>query len=223
MPITINEDMAYVLIEHYADLHYKHLRLHGCTDPKIQDQLESLCIQVHDRKHAEGIIESKRVHYFEDVKLVEVYIDGSVKHNNQNPELRQSAVATAIYVDDTLQRVRAKPTGNCTSTEAEYLALKMALDNLIQMGMQEHPVVIYSDAKGVINQVNMVHRTKAKHIVAMRDSIRNMMAHFTSIKLVHIESSENFLCDTLSKDIIDTVSEDHEGDPIFDFDRREIP
>ena len=206
--ITITEEMAYILIEHYASLNFQHLRVHGVVDDTAQEVLESLILQTTNTQHVMNILEGQRNKHFETIDLVEVYVDGSVKHNNEQPKLRNSGIAAAIYVNNELQRIRVRATGNRTSTETEYLALKLALDNLMQMGLQHQHVIIYSDAEGVINQVNMIHRTKAKHIVAMRDSIRYMMGHFDNIELTYIPSESNVLCDTLSKDIIEDPSED---------------
>jgi len=135
--------------------------------------------------------------------MLEVYIDGSCRGNGT--EKAVGGLGVISYKDGvkyaSMQLRLLKPV---TNNEAEYAALMYAL-NLI-VGLKDK-IIIYSDSKLVVNQVNKKWRIKTEHLRKPCEVCQEGMACFKDITLQWLPRQKNQEANDLAQSITE-VSND---------------
>jgi ribonuclease HI len=139
-------------------------------------------------------------------RKITAYVDGACLHSNK-PELPNISVAAYIVQDSTGKEIakRGRHVGAAQVTTAEYFAILDALQFLIHNGYDDDNIVIYSDAKVVVEQVNMVSRCKKPELRALRESIKEMMKSFRNVKVKYIPREQNTVSDKIASDMLSFI------------------
>jgi ribonuclease HI len=135
------------------------------------------------------------------------YVDGGAL-NNGNPDIPNISVCAYIVRDDKGNELArcGRHIGNVHNTIAEYHAILDALRFMIANGLTENPVVIYSDAKVVVDQVNMICRTRKTELRHLRNSIIEMMNIFKNVKVQYIPREKNDVSDKFASDMLSFIT-----------------
>jgi ribonuclease HI/pterin-4a-carbinolamine dehydratase len=84
--------------------------------------------------------------------------------------------------------------GVTTNNQAEYTALKLALEECLKNNVQE--VEVYMDSLLVINQVRGIFKIKNRDLWPLHDSIIKLSKQFKHINFSHVPREFNKLADT---------------------------
>jgi ribonuclease HI len=83
--------------------------------------------------------------------------------------------------------------GVTTNNQAEYTALKLALEECIKDGVRE--VDVYMDSLLVVNQVKGIYKVKNRDLWPIHDAIKQLSKQFTHISFSHVPREFNKLAD----------------------------
>jgi ribonuclease HI len=83
--------------------------------------------------------------------------------------------------------------GVTTNNQAEYTALKFALEECIKMGVLE--VEVYMDSLLVINQMKGIFKVKNRDLWPIHDAIKQLSKKFKKISFSHVPREFNKLAD----------------------------
>lgn len=212
--IYVNKDMVIVLIEYYMNRFYD---LSEDKTSNLQEYmftaftLDYLCNQLqYAGTNVSDIIAEiqDKLNLRQADDTLSVFVDGSALGNDIPDKPNRAATAFAVICKGEVVKQSRQYIGDKSNTEAEYKALEHALVWLVEAKLTDRPIVLYSDSEVAVNQVNMVHRTKSKDILPMRNRVRNLMRKFNDIRLVFIPGRKNKLCDRLAKSMASTEKED---------------
>lgn len=125
---------------------------------------------------------------------VKAYIDGSGNSD------RIQACATVIYIGDTChEKSQILPAGT-TNNVGEYSGLLLCMQFAETLGVES--LLIHSDSKIVVNQVNGLWRCNDINLQSLRNAAWELGVRFSSISLVWIPRSENKQADKLCRKAI---------------------
>lgn len=109
-----------------------------------------------------------------------IYCDGGAL-NNQDALKRQAYGSFALYDKDMhLITTHFNEYGNMTNNEAEYLALRDALDHVISMGVKDVELIIRTDSQLVEGQLTKGWKIKHLHLAPLVFQLKNKLASFKS-------------------------------------------
>ena len=80
---------------------------------------------------------------------------------------------------------------NLTNMEAEYMALKLALEWLRAEGAQGEEITIYSDSQTMVSQVNHVYGINNDSLRSLAREIWPIIGEFASLRLRWIRRRDN--------------------------------
>ncbi|HEY5441919.1 MAG TPA: reverse transcriptase-like protein [Candidatus Saccharimonadales bacterium] len=83
--------------------------------------------------------------------------------------------------------------GVTTNNQAEYTALKLALEECLKMGVRE--VQVYMDSLLVVNQMKGVFKVRNRDLWPIHDAIKQLAAKFDEISFSHVPREFNKLAD----------------------------
>ena len=83
--------------------------------------------------------------------------------------------------------------GVTTNNQAEYLALKYALEEAAKMGA--HEVDAYMDSLLVVNQLRGTFKVRNRDLFPIHDAVRTLIEGFTKFSITHIPREMNKLAD----------------------------
>ena len=132
-----------------------------------------------------------------------IYSDGGSRGNPG-----QSAAGYVILTGDeghTLER-GGKYLGITTNNQAEYQAVKLALESAIKFEAQE--VKVYVDSLLVANQLNGVFKVKNKELWPVHEAIKQLAEKFDDITFTHVKREHNQLADDEVNKILDSQEAD---------------
>ena len=86
--------------------------------------------------------------------------------------------------------------GHATNNQAEYKALIVGLEELIELGATH--VNIQMDSQLVVRHVNGQYRVKDKELKPLYDSVLKLLDNLTSYTIEHIPRSKNKVADSLA-------------------------
>lgn len=121
---------------------------------------------------------------------VKVFADGGSRGNPGpsasgyviiNPNTNSIVVDKGIYL------------GITTNNQAEYLALKYALEECQKMGVRT--VDAYLDSMLVVNQLNGTFKVKNRDLYPIHDSVKQLIATFSKFTVTHVPREMNKLAD----------------------------
>ncbi|HVU59373.1 MAG TPA: reverse transcriptase-like protein [Candidatus Saccharimonadales bacterium] len=124
------------------------------------------------------------------IEKVVVYADGGSR-GNPGP----SASGYVVYDEQgTVLARRGVYLGVTTNNQAEYTALKLALETAKAMGARE--VHVYMDSLLVINQMNGIFKVKNRDLWPIHDSLKQLSAAFKQISFTQVPRELNKPADT---------------------------
>lgn len=225
---SITHEMALDLVKYYAE-QLNTAERNKVLSPKreenwviAKDGFVQLLVQMKFNGHnIEEILQQvgANIHNTYAYKKIEVYFDGGARGNHDVNQPNQSAIAFVVYADDTLIHSYSEYIGSeldvtlgnlryvapATVNVAEYYALIKALEYLIDNNLMAQETIFKSDSTCVVNQVNLVHATRAAHLLQLRDHAVTLLRHLPAYKLQHIPREQNQMVDTLVNEVIDGI------------------
>lgn len=135
------------------------------------------------------------------IDLVKVYTDGACRGN-------PGSGAIGILISDDEGNVldqHKECIGECTNNIAEYTALKKGLD--LAVAHTRKKVVVHSDSKLVVCQMNGIWRIKKPHLKSLFDEVKQKEARFDKVIYNHVPRENQFIrqVDQMANDALDGV------------------
>ena len=91
--------------------------------------------------------------------------------------------------------------GRTTNNVAEYAALLMGLEALLELG-QKH-IVVQSDSELMVRQLNGEYRVKDQKLKALFEQAISLLRQFDSYRILHVRRDMNKVADRLANRGID--------------------
>jgi ribonuclease HI len=95
--------------------------------------------------------------------------------------------------------------GVTTNNQAEYTALKLALEECQKMGVKE--VQVYMDSLLVVNQMKGTFKVKNRDLYPIHDAIKELAKKFDHVSYSHVPREFNKLADAA----VNRALDDHLG------------
>lgn len=100
--------------------------------------------------------------------------------------------------------------GVTTNNQAEYTALKLALEECLKMGVRA--VQVYMDSLLVVNQMKGIFKVKNRDLWPIYDAIKKLAAQFDEISFSHVPREFNKLADAaVNRALDDKLNGDLQG------------
>lgn len=94
--------------------------------------------------------------------------------------------------------------GITTNNQAEYLALKLGLEEAHQMGIQD--VHVYMDSLLVVNQMLGKFKVKNRDLWPIHESIRQIVTTFKHVSFTHVPRELNKIADSAVNEALDQAA-----------------
>lgn len=120
---------------------------------------------------------------------VKVYADGGSR-GNPGPSASGFVV---LNMDDTVLVEKGVYLGITTNNQAEYTALKLALEECKKMGVQE--IFVHMDSLLVVNQMKGIFKIRNRELWPIHQAIKDLAKGFKHIDYVHVPRELNKLAD----------------------------
>lgn len=124
------------------------------------------------------------------VDKVKIFTDGG---SRGNPGPSASGYVIIDANTDTVLVDKGIYLGITTNNQAEYLALKYALEEARKMGVRE--VDVYMDSMLVVNQLKGTFKVKNRDLWPIHESVKSLVAHFPEFNISHVPREMNKLAD----------------------------
>ncbi|MDB5169911.1 MAG: Ribonuclease [Candidatus Saccharibacteria bacterium] len=122
-------------------------------------------------------------------KRVKLYSDGGSR-GNPGPS---ASGFVLLDMNDKILVDEGVYMGVTTNNQAEYTALKMALEAALKLGARE--VDAYLDSLLVVNQMRGVFKIKNRDLWPVHDAIKSLVKQFDSVHFTHVPREHNKLAD----------------------------
>lgn len=134
-------------------------------------------------------IKDKHLEVLPRAEKVMIYADGGSR-GNPGP----SASGYIIYDDHhTVLVNRGTYIGVTTNNQAEYMALKSALEEAKSLGARD--VHVYMDSMLVVNQMRGIFKVKNRDLWPIHDAVKQLCAEFRRVDFTQIPRESNRLAD----------------------------
>lgn len=120
---------------------------------------------------------------------VKLYADGGSR-GNPGPSASGYVI---LDLEDNILVDKGVYLGITTNNQAEYTALKLALENCQQLGA--HEVQVYMDSLLVVNQMKGIFKIKNRDLWPIHDAIKQLASGFRKISFQHVPRELNKLAD----------------------------
>jgi ribonuclease HI len=120
---------------------------------------------------------------------VKVFGDGGSR-GNPGPSASGFVI---LDMEDTVLVDKGVYLGITTNNQAEYTALKLALEECLKMGVKEAEV--YMDSLLVVNQIKGIFKVKNRDLWPIYDAIKKLAVKFEKISFSHVPREFNKLAD----------------------------
>ncbi len=121
---------------------------------------------------------------------VKVFADGGSR-GNPGPSASGFVV---LDMEDTVLVDKGVYLGITTNNQAEYTALKLALEECQRMGVKE--IQVYLDSLLVVNQMNGIYKVRNRDLWPIHDAIKTLAKHFKHVSFSHVPREFNKLADS---------------------------
>jgi ribonuclease HI/pterin-4a-carbinolamine dehydratase len=132
---------------------------------------------------------------------VKVFGDGGSR-GNPGPSASGFVV---LDMEDNILVDKGVYLGVTTNNQAEYTALKLALEECKRMGVKE--VQVYMDSLLVVNQMKGIFKVKNRDLYPIHDAIKELAKGFTHVSYSHVPREFNKLADAA----VNRALDDHLG------------
>lgn len=151
-------------------------------DTKMAEAIDALVKQGSDEPAPlEG-----QIQHMEKVKI---FADGGSR-GNPGPSASGFVV---LDMEDSVLVDKGVYLGITTNNQAEYTALKLALEECKQLGARE--VDVYMDSLLVINQMKGIFKVKNRDLYPIHDAIKQLVKGFRHVDFNHVPRELNKLAD----------------------------
>ncbi|HUD10578.1 MAG TPA: reverse transcriptase-like protein [Candidatus Saccharimonadales bacterium] len=120
---------------------------------------------------------------------VKVFTDGGSR-GNPGPSASGFVI---LDMEDNVLVDKGLYLGITTNNQAEYTALKLALEECLKMGILEAQV--YLDSLLVVNQMKGIYKVKNRDLWPIHDAIKQLAKNFKKISFSHVPREFNKLAD----------------------------
>jgi ribonuclease HI len=128
-----------------------------------------------------------------------VYIDGGSR-GNPGP----SGGGFAIYKGGKVLHKGSQFFGTITNNQAEYMALRLALNTVYQKFSDDNTEVnCFMDSKLVVEQMNGNWKVKSVNVKPLFQEARKIADQFKGFTITHVPREENGLADMLANQAMD--------------------
>jgi ribonuclease HI len=94
--------------------------------------------------------------------------------------------------------------GHATNNVAEYEALLMGLEALLQLGRKN--IIVQSDSELLVRQLNGQYRVKDENLKVLFRRAMSLLRQFDSYRILHVRREMNKLADRLANQGIDDAA-----------------
>lgn len=129
---------------------------------------------------------------------IKVFADGG---SRGNPGPSASGYVILDHEDNILEE-GGEYLGITTNNQAEYQAVKLALENVHKFSPNH--VEVYLDSMLVVNQLNGVFKVKSKDLWPVHQDIQKIKEEIASIRITHVRREFNTLADAQVNIILDS-------------------
>jgi len=120
---------------------------------------------------------------------VKIFSDGGSR-GNPGPSASGFVI---LDLEDNILVDKGVYLGITTNNQAEYMALKLALEECLKMGIVEAQV--YLDSLLVVNQIKGIFKVKNRDLWPIHDAIKQLAQQFKKITFSHVPREFNKLAD----------------------------
>jgi len=120
---------------------------------------------------------------------VKIFADGGSR-GNPGPSASGFVV---LDMEDTVLVDKGVYLGVTTNNQAEYTALKLALEEALKMGVRQAHV--YLDSLLVVNQMKGIFKVKNRDLWPIHDAIKQLVGKFDKVSFDHVPREFNKLAD----------------------------
>ena len=120
---------------------------------------------------------------------VKVYADGGSR-GNPGPSASGFVI---LDMDDTVLVEQGVYLGITTNNQAEYTALKLALEECKKLGV--HEVFVHMDSLLVVNQMKGIFKIRNRELWPIHQAIKDLVKSFEHVDFVHVPRELNKLAD----------------------------
>jgi len=138
--------------------------------------------------------------YTTEIKKVKLYADGGSR-GNPGPSASGFAV---LDMDDRILVKKGVYLGVTTNNQAEYQALKIGLEEVKKMHVQE--VHVYMDSLLVVNQMLGIFKVKNRDLWPINQAIKVLAGEFSHITFTHVPRALNKLADAAVNEALDAAA-----------------
>lgn len=138
-------------------------------------------------------------HYPVGEREIKLFADGGSR-GNPGPSASGYVI---LNMDDTVVKKSGFYLGVTTNNQAEYLALKMGLEEVFRMQSEE--VHVYLDSLLVINQMKGIFKVKNRDLWPIHESIKELASRFKHITYTHVPRELNKEADTVVNETLDAA------------------
>lgn len=164
-------------------------------DPDLIATKISFSFHSHRKKQQ---MEGNDVKKYTDITEVDVYGDGGSR-GNPGP----SAAGWVIYdLDGNMLKSGGKFMGDSTNNQAEYLSLKLGLQDARKLGARKANV--YMDSMLAINQMKGIYKVKNAALKPVYEEIKRFIRdEFESVTFTHVPREKNKEADAMVNKTLD--------------------
>ena len=131
------------------------------------------------------------------MKFPKLYTDGASRGNPG----QAGAGAVLFDTEDQILEEKCRYLGEVTNNVAEYQALLMGLDMVLDQGIKE--VAIFLDSELIVKQIQGEYRVKDKNLKVLFDQAQGFLQKFKEYTINHVPRAQNKVADQLANLAID--------------------
>jgi len=133
-------------------------------------------------------------------KTWRLMVDGAARGNPG-----EAGCGAAIFDENgAVVKTLSRYLGRATNNVAEYEALLMGLEALLQLGARK--IVVQSDSELLVRQLNGQYRVKDEKLKALFQRAVTLLRQFDSYRILHVGRETNKLADRLANQGIDDAA-----------------
>ena len=138
------------------------------------------------------------------VRMAKLYVDGASKGNPG-----QAGIGAALFTmgGEKIAQI-SRAIGLATNNQAEYTALREALEMALRMGVRI--LFVFSDSELMVKQVTGVYKVKNPDIQERMDEVRDLIQRLEKFSINWVPREQNALADALSTNCLKKQSKGKE-------------
>lgn len=156
---------------------------------KITDRDHEVAKAIDELLGVDDTVLPKAVDVVVPQEKVKIFADGGSR-GNPGPSASGFVV---LDVQDKVLVDKGVYLGITTNNQAEYTALKLALEECKKLGV--HEVQVYMDSLLVVNQMKGIFKVKNRDLWPIHDAIQQLVKQFRHVSFQHVPREFNKLAD----------------------------